>query len=69
MLYEIAYAYGNMTTAFSISTLMPRTRVSENCLISDITGVSTGLVVEVGEDSLDPLLFGCESASMVHVIT
>lgn len=67
MLYEIAYAYGSMTAAFSISTLLPRTRISESCLISDITGVSTGLVVEVGEDSLEPLLFLCdsESASMV----
>lgn len=65
MLYEIAYAYGNMTTAFSISTLIPRTRIPESSLISDITGVSTGLVVEVGDDPLDPLLFGGESASLV----
>ena len=60
MLDEIAYAYGSMTTAFSISTLMPRTRISESCLISDISGVSTGLVVEIGEDSLEPLLFLCD---------
>jgi hypothetical protein len=46
---------------------MPRTRISESSLISDIAGVSTGLVVEVGEDPLDPLLFGHESASMVRV--
>ena len=55
-----------MTTAFSISTLMPRTRISEKCLISDIAGVSTGLVVEVGEDPLDPLLFGHDSSSVVR---
>lgn len=46
---------------------MPRTRISESCLISDITGVSTGLVVEVGEDSLEPLLFLCDSESMSTV--
>ena len=54
-----------MTTAFSISTLMPRTRISESCL-SYIAGVLTGLVVEVGEDPLDPLVFGHESSSVVR---
>ena len=52
-----------MTTAFSIFTMMPRTRISENCVISDITGVSTGLVVEEDEASPDPLNFLCEATS------
>ena len=56
-----------MTTAFSISTLIPRTRIPESSIISDITGVSTRLVVEVGDDPLDPLLFGGESASLVII--
>lgn len=68
MLYEIAYAYGDMTTTFSISTLMPRMHIPESSLISDITGVSTGVVVEVGDDPLDPLLFDGESASSVRVL-
>ena len=64
-MYEIAYTYGNTTTAFSISTLIPRTCTPESSLISDITGVSTGLAVEAGDDPLDPLLFGGESVSLV----
>ena len=54
-----------MSTAFSISTLMPRTRIFESCLISDITGVSTGLV---GEDSLEPLLFLWDSESVYGMV-
>ena len=57
-----------MTTAFSISTLTPHTHIPESSLISDITGVSTGLVVEVGDDPLDSLLFGGESASLSEVL-
>ena len=56
VLYEIAYAFGSMTTAFSIFTMMPRARISEDSLISDVSGVSTGLVVEEDEAAPDPLL-------------
>ena len=60
VLYEIAYAFGSMTTAFSIFTVMPRARISEDSLISDISGVSTGLVVEDDEATPDPLLLFSE---------
>ena len=60
VLYEIAYAFGNMTTAFSIFTMIPHARISEHSLISDISGVSTGLVVEDDEAAPDPLLLFSE---------
>ena len=47
--------------------MMPRTRISEDHLISDITGVSTGLVVEEDAASPDPFLFLCESAPTVYI--
>ena len=68
MLYEIAFAFGSMTSAFSISTMMPHARISEDWLISDITGVSMGLVVEEDEASPDPLLFLCDSTSAVSEV-
>ena len=64
VLYEIAYAFGSVTGAFSIFTRMPKSRVCEDKVVDDIN--SDVLMVEEDGGSREPLLFF--SSSEVHVI-
>ena len=61
VLYEIAYAYGSISTPFSMYTMLPRMRIPQDGVVSDVSGVSTGLVVEEDESAPDPLNFLSET--------
>lgn len=63
VLYEIAYAYGKISTPFSMYTMLPRTRIPQDGVVSDVSGVSTGLVVEDDESAPDPLNFLSQAIS------
>ena len=53
MLYEIVYAFGNVSAHFSIYTMIPRHRISEQESICNIT--TSVLIVEEDDSVLDPL--------------
>ena len=57
MLYEIAYAYGGMSTSFSISSMMPRQKIPEHSTIDNVRSLSTVLVVEESSAPLDMNIF------------
>ena len=53
MLYEIAFAFGSLTGPFYIYTLRPRTKVSQDGVITDIGNPPLVLVVEESDDGPD----------------
>jgi len=53
VLYEIVYAFGNVSTSFSIFTMIPRQHINEKESFYNIT--TSVLVVEEDGSVLDPL--------------